>query len=175
MLYMHHHFMDIWSNSDNSNRYIQFFIDLLLFAIKRLHYESLSAFSGLDECPGLTGTAVFCYLIASLALCLGLLCCCYHWVRTDEDLPHALFCVAYCLLLLFIFTSVAGTTSVFTHYETISNGTQYDSHNHTAVSCGMTHLPVGVLILSYVLGTFLVVMSYVACVLALGATSDIEW
>ena len=118
---------------------------------------------------------MFCYLMGILSLCLGLVCCCYHWVRTDEDLPHALFCMAYCLLVLFIFTSVAGTTSVFTHYDTISNGTDYDSSIQKAVDCGMTHLPVGVMGLSFLLGAFFVVMSYVACVLALGATSDIQW
>lgn len=113
--------------------------------------------------------------MGSLSLCLGLLCCCYHWIRTDEDLPHALFCVAYCLLLLFIFTSVAGTTSVFTHYNTLSNGSHYNVDTHEDVSCGLTHLPVGVMVISFVLGAFFVVMSYVACVLALGATSDIKW
>ena len=133
------------------------------------------AFSGLEECPSLTGAAVFCYLMGILSLCLGLVCCCYHWVRSDEDLPHALFCMAYCLLVLFIFTSVAGTTSVFTHYDTISNGTDYDSSIQKEVDCGMTHLPVGVMGLSFLLGAFFVVMSYVACVLALGATSDIQW
>ena len=132
-------------------------------------------FSGLEGCPSLTGAAVFCYLIGILSLCLGLLCCCYHWVKSDEDLPHAIFCMAYCLLLLFIFTSITGTTSVFTHYNTITNGTDYDSGTQEKFECGMTHLPVGVMVLSYVLGTFFVVMSYIACVLALGATSDIKW
>lgn len=132
-------------------------------------------FSGLEECPSLTGTTVFCYLMACLALCLGLVCCCYHWIRNDEDLPHALFCVAYCLLLLFIFTSVAGTTAVLTHYDTISNGTHYNADSHEVVSCGMTYLPVVVMVLSFVLGAFFVLMSYVACILALGATSDIKW
>jgi uncharacterized membrane protein HdeD (DUF308 family) len=135
----------------------------------------VTAFSGLDKCPSLTGASVFCYLMGILSLCLGLLCCCYHWIRSDEDLPHALFCVAYCLLLLFIFTSVAGTTSVFTHYSTLSNGSDYDIHTHKDVPCGLTHLPVGVMVISFVLGVFFVVMSYVACVLALGATSDIKW
>ena len=83
--------------------------------------------------------------------------------------------MAYCLLLLFIFTSVAGTTSVLTHYSTLTNGTQYDVQTHDGVSCGLTHLPVGVMIISFVLGAFFVVMSYIACVLALGATSDIKW
>lgn len=138
-------------------------------------FSAWSVFSGLDGCPTLTGTAVFCYLMACLALCLGLLCCCYHWIKTDEDLPHALFCVAYCLLVLFIFTSVAGTTAVFTHYDTLSNGTHYDIESQRDLNCGMTHLPIGVLILSYVLGASFVIMSYVACILALGATSDIKW
>ena len=133
------------------------------------------AFSGLKECPSLTGATVFCYLFGCLALSLGLVCCCYHWVRDDEDLPHAMFCVAYCLLLLFIFTSVAGTTSVLTHYDILSNGTQDDGLGNKTLSCGMTYLPVGVMVLSMALGVFFVIMSYVACILALGATSDIKW
>ena len=133
------------------------------------------AFSGLNNCPSLMGGTVFCYLMASLAVFLGLLCCCYHWVKDDEDLPFALFCVAYYLLMLFIFTSVAGTTAVFTHYDTISNGTAYDWHSNKTLECGMTQLPFGVMILSFGLGAFFVIMSYVACILALGATSDIKW
>ena len=118
---------------------------------------------------------MFCYLVACLSLVLGLVCCCYHWVRSDEDLPHALFCVACCLLLLFFFTSIAGTTAVFTHYDSITNGTHYDLHSNKTLSCGLTHLPVGVMVFSFVLGALFVIMSYVACILALGATSDIKW
>ena len=140
-----------------------------------ISFTVCSVFSGLDECPTLIGASAFCYMIACLALSLGLLCCCYHWVRQDEDLPHALFCMAYCLLVLFIFASVAGTTAVFTHYDTLSNGSHYDTHSHKDVPCGMTHLPVAVMVLSFILGAFFVVMSYVACVLALGDTSDIKW
>ena len=121
------------------------------------------------------GGIVFCYLVACLSLVLGLVCCCYHWVRSDEDLPHALFCVAYCLLLLFFFTTIAGTTAVFTHYDSITNGTHYDLHSNKTLSCGLTHLPVGVMVFSFVLGALFVIMSYVACILALGATSDIKW
>ena len=138
-------------------------------------FSSLSVFSGLEKCPVLLGGAVFCYLMASLAIFLGLVCCCYHWVKDDEDIPHALFCVAYYLLLLFIYTSVAGATAVFTHIDTISNGTHFDDQTNSIVSCGLTYLPFGVMVLSMILGLFFVIMSYVACVLALGATSDIKW
>ena len=143
-----------------------------------LSYPTVSfpaVFSGLESCPSLLGTSVFCYLLSSLALALSILCCCYHWVRDDEDLPHAIFCMAYCLLLLFIFTSVAGTTSVFTHYDSISNGTVFDWESKKVLDCGMTYLPYGIMILSFFLGAFFLVMSYVACILALGATSDIKW
>ena len=64
---------------------------------------------------------------------------------------------------------------MLTHYDTISNGTHYNADSHEVVSCGMTYLPVVVMVLSFVLGAFFVLMSYVACILALGATSDIKW
>lgn len=114
---------------------------------------------------------MFCILMAILAISLGTLCCCYHWVREDDDLPFAIFCVAYCLLLLFIFLSGAGTTVVFTHYDTISSGS-YTRGNET-VPCHMSELPFGILIITYFVGGLLLLISYCACILALGATSDV--
>ena len=123
------------------------------------------------NCPPLTGTYVFCFLMAILAISLGFLCCSYHWVRNDEDLPFAIFCVAYCLLLLFIFVSVAGTTALFTHKELIISGNYTNSDGQT-IDCGMSELPFVVVAISYVIGALLAVISYCACILALGATSD---
>ena len=70
---------------------------------------------------------------------------------------------------------MAGTKSVFTHYGSISNGTVFDWESKKVLDCGMTYLPYSVMILSFFLGAFFLVMSYVACILALGATSDIKW
>ena len=64
---------------------------------------------------------------------------------------------------------------MLTHYDILSNGTQDDGLGNKTLSCGMTYLPVGVMVLSMALGVFFVIMSYVACILALGATSDIKW
>lgn len=133
------------------------------------HYLALG---GLVHCPQLTAASVFCFLIAILAISLGCICCCYHWVKDEEDLPFAIFCVGYCMLLLFIFTVVTGTTVVFTEFDLIFN----TAGNSTAVpaSCGMTELPFGTLIISYFLGALFVVISFIACILALGATSDVD-
>ena len=130
------------------------------------------ALGGLVHCPQLTAASVFCFLMAILAISLGCICCCYHWVKDEEDLPFAIFCVGYCLLLLFIFTVVTGTTVVFTEFDLIFNTVG----NSTLVpaSCGMTELPFGTLILSYFLGVLFVVISFITGVVALGATSDVD-
>ena len=137
-----------------------------------IYHSYHPALGGLVHCPQLTGAAVFCFLMAILAISLGCICCCYHWVKDEEDLPFAIFCVGYCLLLLFIFTVVTGTTVVFTEFDLIFN----TAGNSTAVpaSCGMTELPFGTLIISYFLGALFVVISLIACILALGATSDVD-
>ena len=114
---------------------------------------------------------MFCILMAVLAISLALLCCCYHWVQEDEDLPFAIFCVGYCLLLLFIFTTITGTTVVFTHFDVIRNGSYWTEAGY--VDCDMAGLPFGILLLSYVLGVFFCVVSYCACIVALGASSDV--
>ena len=138
-------------------------------------------YGGLMNCPTLNGAVVFCILLSVLSLSLGFLCCCYHWVKDDEDLPFAIFCVAYCLLLLFIFVTITGTVVVFTRIYPIGpdqpppgislpnkgNGTTGVDH------CGMVELPLGILIICYFLSIGFVLMSYIACILALGATSDI--
>ena len=136
------------------------------------------------ECPTLNGAVVFCFLVSILSLTLGLLCCCYHWVKDDDDLPFAIFCVAYCLLLLFIFITVAGTVVVFTRIHPIGSdqpppGVPLPHQNSSAVlkagveDCQMVELPLGVLVVCYFLAIGFVLMSYIACILALGATSDI--
>ena len=67
---------------------------------------------------------------------------------------------------------VTGTTIVFTEFDLIFNTVG----NSTSVpaSCGMTELPFGTLILSYCLGVLFVVISFIACIVALGATSDVD-
>jgi len=135
------------------------------------------------ECPTLNGAVVFCFLMSILSLTLGLLCCCYHWVKDDDDLPFAIFCVAYCLLLLFIFITVAGTVVVFTRIHPIGSdqpppGVPLPNQNSTVLTagvqdCGMVELPLGVLVVCYFLSIGFVLMSYISCILALGATSDI--
>jgi len=127
------------------------------------------------NCPSLTGASVFCVLMAILAISLGCICCCYHWVKEEEDLPFAIFCVGYCLLMLFMFTVITGTTVVFTRFDLIYDG-EATVGNSTSVpaSCGMTRLPFGTLLISYVLGGLFAVIAYVACILALGATSDVD-
>lgn len=124
-----------------------------------------------------------------LSISLGCLCCFYHWVKDDDDLPFAIFCMAYCLLLLFIFVTIAGTVVVFTRIHPIgpdqpppgislpnkSPAVQATapSLNGASDTCGMVELPLGVLVICYFLSLGFAVMSYVACILALGATSDI--
>ena len=139
------------------------------------------------ECPTLNGAVIFCILTGILSLSLGFLCCCYHWVKDDDDLPFAIFCVAYCLLLLFIFTSIAGTVVVFTRIHPLGPDqpppgvplpNTHTSLNGTVVHAGLQHcdmveLPFGIVVICYFLGMGFAIMSYVACILALGATSDI--
>ena len=122
---------------------------------------------------------MFCVLMATLSISLGLLCCCYHWVKDDDDLPFAIFCVAYCLLLLFQFVTIAGTVVVFTHIHPIgpNQPPPYKNVNYNVTateSCGMTELPLGILVICYILAIAFVLMSYFACILALGASSDVE-
>lgn len=152
----------------------------------------LLVFGGLAECPRLHGAVVFCLLMGTLSISLGFLCCCYHWVKDDDDLPFALFCVAYCLLLLFMFVTIAGTVVVFTRIHPLgpnqpppgvpfppgSNNTQTLTSGTGGVAvgeqeCAMVELPLGVLVICYVLSLGFAFMSYFACILALGATSDI--
>ena len=121
---------------------------------------------------------MFCILMAILSISLGFLCCCYHWVKDDDDLPFAIFCTAYCLLLLFQFVTVAGTVVVFTHIHPIgpNQPPPYESTMTSMISdCGMTELPLSILIISYILAISFVVMSYLACILALGASSDVDY
>ena len=40
--------------------------------------------------------------------------------------------------------------------------------------CSMTELPLGVLVICYCLSIVFVMVSYFACILALGATSDVD-
>ena len=177
---IHLHFTDplpicCWSSAHSVGRYD---IHFKLYIPYHPRYDRcvihflLLALGGLVHCPQLTGAAVFCFLMAILAISLGCICCCYHWVKDEEDLPFAIFCVGYCLLLLFIFTVVTGTTVVFTELDLIFNNVG----NSTSVpaSCGMTELPFGTLMLSYFLGVVFVVISFIACILALGATSDVD-
>ena len=87
--------------------------------------------------------------------------------------------MAYCLLLLFQFVTIAGTVVVFTHIHPIgpNQPPPYEStiQNVTAIeSCGMTELPLGILVICYILAIAFVLMSYFACILALGASSDVE-
>ena len=129
---------------------------------------------------------MFCILMAILSISLGFLCCCYHWVKDDDDLPFAIFCVAYCLLLLFQFVTIAGTVVVFTHIHPIGPNqpppyedaaSKIVNANVTSIaseSCGMTELPLGILVICYILAIAFVLMSYFACILALGASSDVE-
>ena len=134
-----------------------------------------SALGGLLNCDHLMGASVFCFLMATLSIFLGFLCCCYHWVRNDEDLPSAIFCAAYGLLVLFICVTVAGTTVVFTRVDLIFDGEppMIDGAEITS-NCAMTGLPVATLVISYICTVLFLCISYWACILALGATSDIE-
>ncbi len=147
------------------------------------------------QCQGLHGAVVFCLLMGALSISMGFLCCCYHWVKDDDDLPFALFCVAYCLLLLFMFITIAGTVVVFTRIHPLgpnqpppgvpfppgSNATQSPTSEGVTNSvsavgmgeCDMVELPLGILVICYVLSLGFAFMSYFACILALGATSDI--
>lgn len=144
---------------------------------------SFSAFGGLSDCPTLHGAVIFCQLMAALSLSLGLLCCCYHWVKDDDDLPFAIFCVAYCLLLLFMAVTIAGTVVVFTRIYPVGPDQPPPSiplpnKNLTAVAaaakdCSMVELPLGVLVICYFLSICFCIIAYFAFILALGATSDI--
>ena len=165
------------------------------------HNHPIPVFGGLTQCHGLHGAVVFCLLMGTLSITMGCLCCCYHWVKDDDDLPFALFCVAYCLLLLFIFITIAGTVVVCTRIHPLgpnqpppgvpfppgSNATHHQAltsggvagHAADALSaagekdCSMVELPLGVLVICYMLSLGFALMSYFACILALGATSDI--
>lgn len=100
-------------------------------------------------------------------------------MKDDDDLPFAIFCVAYCILLLFQFVTIAGTVVVFTHIHPVgpNQPPPYDDFSTVPVaseSCGMTELPLGILIICYVLAIAFVMMSYFSCILALGASSDVE-
>ena len=150
-----------------------------IFSCSKSQTRTHTAFGGLVHCPHLTGAAVFCVLMATLSISLGLLCCCYHWVKDDDDLPFAIFCVAYCLLLLFQFVTITGTVVVFTHIHPIgpNQPPPYKNVNYNVTateSCGMTELPLGILVICYILAIAFVLMSYFACILALGASSDVE-
>lgn len=176
----------------------------------------LAVLGGLNDCPTLHGAVVFCVLMGLLSICLGFLCCFYHWVKDDDDLPFAIFCVAYCLLLLFMIVTIAGTVVVFTRIHPIGPdqpppGIPLPNKNATSSSssllnkeegavgvastslpsppgegvtpptnrteagkdCSMVELPLGVLVICYFLSLAFVIISYMACILALGATSDI--
>ena len=122
------------------------------------------------DCPPLVGASAFCFILATLGIVLSCLCCCYHFFKDDDDIPFAVFCCAYCLLVLFIATAVAGTVTVFLHYDTITRGFYYDKS--ALVRCSLTEVPFGTLIVTYVISVLLVVMSYCACIIAIGATSD---
>ena len=148
------------------------------------------------QCPTLNGAVVFCLLMSTLSFSLGLLCCFYHLVKDEEDLPFAIFCMAYCLLFLFMIITISGTVVVFTRIHPIGPDqpppgvplpniaslqnllTAGSERNVTVLAagakdCGLVELPLGVLVICYFLSIGFVVMSYVACILALGATSDI--
>ena len=125
--------------------------------------------------------------MGALSLSLGFLCCCYHWVKDDDDLPFAIFCVAYCLLVLFMAVTITGTVVVFTRIHPLDPnnpppGIPLPNQNLTSAvtaataevkDCSMVELPLGVLIICYFLSICFCLMSYFACILALGATSDI--
>lgn len=158
-------------------------VKLLYTAHKLILFVSLlAAFGGLTDCPTLHGAVVFCQLMGALSISLGFLCCCYHWVKDDEDLPFAIFCVAYCLLLLFIFITIAGTVVVFTRIHPLGSDQpppgvplpkNVVTNSTTTKECGMVELPLGILVICYFLSLGFALMSYFACILALGATSDI--
>lgn len=146
------------------------------------------ALGGLKECHTLQGAVIFCQLMGGLSIALGFLCCSYHWVKDDDDLPFAIFCVAYCLLLLFIFVTIAGTVVVFTRIHPIGpdqpppgvslpHPHEKDPYRNAtgigAKECGLIELPLGILVICYFLAIGFACMSYFACILALGATSDI--
>lgn len=148
--------------------------------------------------------------MATLSISMGCLCCCYHWVKDDDDLPFAIFCVAYCFLLLFIFVTIAGTVVVFTRIHPLGPdqpppgiplpnttltatvdtdvgvaagtestvGVAAGTESTVGVAagdehCSMVELPLGVLVICYSLSLGFAIMSYCACILALGDTSDI--
>ena len=131
-----------------------------------------TALGGLQYCSELTGAVVFLYLVAALAITLGCLCCSYHWAQDNDDLPYGIFCVAYCLLFLFICITVSGTVVVFTRVHPV--GTDQpppDMPNGTSVlsNCTMTELPFGVLIVCYCVSIVLLFVAYCGCVLAFGS------
>ena len=135
-------------------------------------FISSSALGGIVDCPPLTGGAIVTFILAILSISLACMCCGYHWVKDDDDLPFAIFCSAYCILLLFIFTTAAGTAVVFTHFDTITNGT-YVQGNET-VHCSMSELPLASLMLAYAAGIVCCVIAYFAFFLAMGATRDVK-
>ena len=74
------------------------------------------------NCHPLYGSSIFCFLLSSLAIVLACVCCCYHFTKDDDDFPFALFCCAYCLLVLFIGIAIAGTVMVFQNIDVVTNG-----------------------------------------------------
>lgn len=135
-----------------------------------------AVFGGLMDCPELTGAVVFLILTASLSITLACLCCSYHCVRNNDDLPFGIFCIAYCLLFLFICVTVSGTVVVFTRIHPVGTDQPPPDmlKNNSVVnvsdlsSCGMSELPLGILIICYFLAILFLVISYCACILALG-------
>ncbi len=127
-------------------------------------------------CPELGGAVVYLFLVAALSFTLCFLCSCYHLVKDNPDLPFGLFCVAYCVLFLFICVTIAGTVVVFTRIHPIGpdqpppappdmiNGTTVD----VLSNCSMVELPFGVLIVCYCVAVIILLVAYAACILALG-------
>ncbi len=130
--------------------------------------------SGITDCSELNGAVVYLFLVAGLSLTLCVLCSCYHFVKDNPDLPFGLFCVAYCVLFLFICVTIAGTVVVFTRIYPIGpDQPPPDMINNTVVNdlanCSMVELPFGVLIVSYFVAILILLIAYGACILALGA------
>jgi len=143
----------------------------LYHALKSLILST--ARGGISYCHELDGGVVFLYLVSSLSISLGFLCCCYHWAKDNDDLPYGIFCVAYCLLFLFICVTITGTVVVFTRIHPIGpDQPPPDMHNATVdvlTGCSMIELPFGVLLVCYVIAILLLVIAYCACLLAFGA------
>ncbi len=133
-----------------------------------------TVFGGIMDCPELNGAVVYLFLVATLSITLGCLCCGYYWVKDNHDLPFGIFCVAYCVLFLYICITISGTVVVFTRIYPIGpdqpppdmvNGTSVNVLSH----CKMVELPFGVLIVCYCVAVLILCIAYCACLLALGA------